>query len=196
MFESLTDLVTSSATAYAVIAGFVALDAVFPVVPGETLITTGAVLAANDELSIVLVILSGVVGGVLGDNVSYLLGAKIGTRIAPRLFSGERGRSQLRWAREQLRARGAVIIVAARFIPGGRTATTFAAGTLAYGRRRFVAVDLVAVALWSCYAAALGWFGGEAFQDSLWKPLLIAVAVASVVALAGEAYRRRTTPSS
>lgn len=194
MFDSLTELITDSPTTYAVIAGFVALDAVFPLVPGETLITAGGVLAANGDLSLPLVMLAGALGGVLGDNASYLAGARLGRRVAPRLFSGDRAQRQLQWARHQLDERGAVIILVARFIPGGRTATTFAAGTLEYGWRRFLAVDTVAVLLWAVYAAMLGYLGGEAFRDSFWKPLLAAIVVGSALAGLGELYRRRTTP--
>ncbi len=62
MFDSLVDLVTASAISYLVIAGFVWLDAWFPVVPGESLIITGAVLAAQGSLSIWLVLVAGVGG--------------------------------------------------------------------------------------------------------------------------------------
>lgn len=194
MFDSLTDLITDSALTYLVIAGFVALDAVFPVVPGETLITSGGILAANGELSLPLVVLAGTLGGVVGDNASYLAGAKLGRRVAPRLFKSERAERQLRWARHQLDRRGAVIILVARFVPGGRTATTFAAGTLEYEWRRFLVADTVAVVLWAVYAAMLGYLGGEAFRDSFWKPLVAAIVVGSLLAALGELYRRRTTP--
>ena len=50
MVGSAEDLVTASAITYLVIVGFVRLDAWFPVVPGETLVLTGAVLAAQGKL--------------------------------------------------------------------------------------------------------------------------------------------------
>jgi hypothetical protein len=42
VLDSIPDLLTASALAYVVIFGFVWLDAWFPVVPGETLIISGA----------------------------------------------------------------------------------------------------------------------------------------------------------
>jgi membrane-associated protein len=83
-----------------------------------------------------------------------------------------------------------VIVVAARFIPGGRTATTFAAGTLEHPWRRFIAADATAAALWSIYTVSIGYLGGQAFEESLWKPLAVGLAVAALVAVAGEAARR------
>ena len=55
-------------------------------------------------------------------------------------------------------------------------------------RRRFVVADAIGATLWSCYAAGLGWFGGRAFTDSVWKPL--ALALGAVLAGAAELVRR------
>jgi len=148
------------------------------------------VLAANDDLILPLVILAGALGSLLGDNASYGVGATLGRRAERRFFSSERGRRRVEWARRQLRERGAVIIVAARFIPAGRTATTFSAGALEMPWRRFVAIDAVAAGLWAVYIALLGYFGGATFEEDLWKPLLAASAVAVLVATAGELVRR------
>lgn len=187
------DLVTASAVAYPVILGFVALDAVVPMVPGETLVISGSILASRDELSLPMVIAAGIAGGMLGDSASYGLGATAGRRLVPKLFDDQRSRERLTWMREQLDQRAAVIIIAARFIPGGRTAATFAAGTLELGWSRFLPIDALAVTIWVSYAAALGYFGGETFEDSFWKPLAAATIVAALVTLLGETFRRRAS---
>jgi membrane protein DedA with SNARE-associated domain len=44
--------------------------------------------------------------------------------------------------------------------------------------------------LLSAFLGALGYVGGATFQHSLWKPLLLAAVVATVLSLLGEAYRR------
>jgi membrane-associated protein len=84
----------------------------------------------------------------------------------------------------------AVIIIVARFIPGGRTATTFSAGALEMPWRRFLTIDAVAAVLWATYIALLGYFGGEAFEQSLWKPILAAGLVAAAVTVGAELLRR------
>lgn len=189
-FEWLEDAIGGQVWTYPAIVVAVAFDSLLPLAPSEAMMITAGVLAANDELILPLVILAGFLGGVLGDNASYGLGASLGRRAERRFFSSGRGRRRLEWAREQLRERGAMIIVAARFIPGGRTATTFAAGTLDMPWRRFVAIDAIAAGLWSTYIALLGYFGGATFEDDLWKPLLAAGAVSLLVATAGELIRR------
>lgn len=192
MFDSLLELVGGSAWAYAAIFAIVTVDAFFPLVPGETSVVTGAILAANDELSVLLVFTAGMAGALTGDNISYLLGDRFGPRVQRRLFRGEKAASRIQWARGQLQERGPAIIVAARFVPGGRTAATFSAGALDYRWRAFIAAAVVAGALWSGFSTALGWFGGNAYKESLWKPLLISAVVAVIAAGAGELYRRAT----
>ena len=49
-------------------------DGIFPVLPGETAIVAAAVLAANGDLSLPLVILAGAAGAVLGDSCAYWIG--------------------------------------------------------------------------------------------------------------------------
>lgn len=190
MFDSLLEFVGGSAWAYVAIYVIVSVDAFFPVVPGETSVVTGAILAANSELSVLLVFASGMAGALTGDNISYLLGDRVGLRMQRRLFRGEKAARRVEWSRRQLQRHGPAIIVAARFVPGGRTATTFSAGALDYRWRAFIGATLVAGALWSALSTALGWFGGNAYKNSLWEPLLISAAAAVLAAGAGEVYRR------
>ena len=74
------------------------------------------------------VILSASAGAIVGDNISYVIGMWAGERTVKRVFRGEKSRKASIWAEHQLEARGFYIIVIARFIPGGRTAVTFASG--------------------------------------------------------------------
>lgn len=189
-FEWLEDAIDGQVWTYPAIVVAVALDSLLPIAPSEAMMITAGVLAANGDLILPLVILAGLLGSLLGDNASYGLGASLGRRAERRFFSSGRGRRRLEWARRQLHERGAVIIVAARFIPGGRTATTFSAGALGMPWRRFVAIDAVAAGLWATYVALLGYFGGATFEEDLWKPLLAAGGVAVLVATAGELIRR------
>lgn len=168
----------------------VAIDSLLPIAPGETVMITAGVLAADGDLTLPLVILAGAAGSLLGDNCSYALGASLGRRAERRFFSSERGRQQVKWARRQLDERGMAIIIAARFVPGGRTATTFSAGTLELPWRRFLAIDAIAATLWATYVALLGYFGGAAFENDLWKPILTASGIAILVAAIAELVRR------
>ena len=188
--DALEKVVGDSLWTFPAIVAAVGIDSVLPVAPGEAVVITAGVLAADGELNVVLVLVSAALGGFLGDNVSYLLGVSLGRPAERRLFRSERGRRRAAWARRQLEERGAAIIIAARFIPGGRTATTFSSGTLEMPWRRFATIDAFAASLWAAYVTALGYFGGSTFEESLWKPLLLAALVAVVVAAGAEGLRR------
>jgi membrane protein DedA with SNARE-associated domain len=191
LFDQFTQLVSdASGWAYAIIVVLAFLDALVPVVPSESSVITAGVVASSGDLSVPLVILAAAAGAFAGDNTAYLLGRRFGTRIEARFFRGDRGQKQIQWAERQLAERGGELIVIGRFIPGGRTAVTLSAGTLAYPWRRFALFDAAAALVWAFYATLLGYFGGRAFEDAPWKGLLLALGIAFAVAGAIEMTRR------
>lgn len=190
MFEWLTQEVSHSAVTYPVLAFAAAADVLFPLIPSETIVVTAGVLAAQGDLLIWLIVPVVAIGAFVGDNLCYLLGRKVGDPIADRLFADAKGQARLQWAEEALARRGAILIGVGRFIPGGRTATTFAAGTLEMPYRQFVVADAFAAAIWALYVSMLGYLGGETFKDSLWLPLATSFAAAMLVGLGFEVWRR------
>jgi len=157
-----------------------------PFVQAEAVVLTAAVLAAQGDLIIWLVVLAAALGGFVGDNASYFLGRVVGCRLAGRFISKKR----LERAERGIKRQGGTLIVVARFIPVGRTATTFAAGTLEMPWRRFVVADALAATLWAVYATVLGYAGGASFEHSFWLPLVFAFGIAGLLALGFEIYRR------
>ncbi len=199
MFESLTDHVSGSPWTYVFLVVISALDAIIPLVPSETSVILAGVLASSGDLILVLVILCAAAGAILGDNISYWIGRKVGHRIVDRFFKGER-RKQVDWAHKQVQTRGGYLIIIGRFIPGGRTAVTLSCGMLEMPWRRFFAFDVVAGLIWGTYAALLGYLGGTTFEEEPLKGFLLAFAVALLVGGVIEAVRwyrrRRVVPDS
>ena len=192
MLEALLESVSAAPWAYAAIAVIVALDAFLPVVPGETAVITGGVLAAQHELSLPLVVVAAFAGALAGDHVSFGIGRVLGQRACRRLFGGAKGQRRLSWAAGWIAERGRIVLLAARFVPGGRTAVTFAWGALPLGWRSFVVADAIAAAAWSIYAAGLGHLGGQAFADSFWPALLAALAATALLTAALGIFGRRS----
>jgi membrane-associated protein len=185
-----TQLVSdASGWAYGVICLLAFLDALVPVVPSETSVITGGVVASAGDLSLPVVIGVAAGGAFLGDNTAYLIGRRYGTRARDRFFSGEKARKRIEWADRQLGERGGELIAVARFIPGGRTAVTLSAGTLHVPWRRFVLYDAAAALSWALYAALLGYFGGHAFENAAWKGLVLALGIAFAVVAGVEVVR-------
>lgn len=194
MFQSFVDAVSGSSWTYGLVFLVAMLDAFFPVVPSETVVIAAGVLAASGDLILPLVMLAAAGGAVVGDNVSFGAGHFLGERIVQKLFTGKR-RRHIDRAERLLDERGGYLIVVARFIPGGRTAATFAAGTLEWPWRRFIKFDVLAGAIWGVYAAMLGYLGGKSFEKSPLKGFLLAFGVALLITFMIEAvrwYRKRT----
>ena len=196
MVESLTELVSASPWTYAVVLGFAALDAVFPVVPSETAAIAAGVLAGAGDPSIALVVAAAGAGAFLGDSSSYAIGRTAGQTASRPLFRGSKGRARREWAERTLDRRGGYLLVVARFVPGGRTATTLTAGITRMRWPRFVRFAALAAVLWASFAAGMGYLGGRAFEEEPWRGLVAALALAGTIILGVEIVRRlpRATP--
>jgi membrane-associated protein len=190
VFESIVDAVSGSDWSYLVVFAVAAIDAFFPLVPSEATAIAAGVVAGAGGLSVELCILAAATGAFVGDNISYAGGHFLGDRLQRRFFSGEKARGRLEWADRMLKERGWYLIVVARFIPGGRTVTTFTAGfTSAISWPKFLLFDAIAGAIWGSYSVLLGYLGGRSFEEEPWKGLLLAFAIALAVTGVVEAVR-------
>jgi membrane-associated protein len=179
VFDSLVTLVSDAWWTYPLVFGVAMVDAFFPLVPSETVAITAGVLAGSGGLSLPLCILAAAAGAFVGDNISYGIGHWLGEHSVKRLFRGDKAHRAFAWAERMLDERGTYLVVVARFIPGGRTATTFSAGYVqSFPWRRFLPADALAAVIWGSYTVLLGYVGGKAFEDHPWKGLLLAFAIA------------------
>ena len=165
------------------------LDSVIPVVPSETMVIIGGVAAGQGEQSLLFVILAGAAGAFLGDNTAYLIGARMSGSIQRRADTHPKWRRRLEWADAQIRSRGGIVLITARFIPGGRTVLTLSCGITHQPRRWFMFWIAVAALIWATYAAALGYFGGKTFEEDHTKAFLLAFGAALSVTVVIEIVR-------
>jgi membrane protein DedA with SNARE-associated domain len=189
VFDFLFDLL-SSPWAYAIVLGIAALDAVVPAVPSESLAITAGVLSGVGKLHVAPTIAAAAVGAFIGDSTSYVLGRTLGRPAQRRLFRGDRAKRALGWAERQLEERGGYLIVVARFVPGGRTATTFTAGLVRFPAWRFVGFAAIAAIAWASYAVLLGYLGGRVFEENPLLALVVALGIAFAITGVVEAVRR------
>ena len=164
-FDWLKDF-SSSPWFYLIIFVIAVFDSVLPVVPSETLVIIGGVAAGSGSLSITLVILSAASGAFIGDNMSYLLGREASDAITRRYTKTERGKHRLETVIHQIHERGGLLLITARFIPGGRTVLTLACGITRQERKWFVQWAAAAACIWALYASLLGFIGGKTFEDN------------------------------
>jgi membrane protein DedA with SNARE-associated domain len=190
MLESLTDLISASPWTYAAIFAIAALDAVFPVLPSETAVITAGVVAGSGDLSLPLLIALAAIGAFAGDSAAYGIGRLVDGRVHRLLVAGRRGKRRFELVERAFATRGTFLVLAGRFVPGGRTAVTVTAGATAFPYRRFAGLALAAGVLWATYAALLGYLGGRVFEDEPLKAMLFGLGLAGGAALMIEAVRR------
>jgi membrane protein DedA with SNARE-associated domain len=190
------DLAELAGYAYLVIFLLAAFDVVVPILPSESVVILGAVLAQQGRLSGVSVFLAGAVGAIVGDHLSYGLGrwSRRGKPVGRALGRpGTRSARVQSWAAQQLHGHGPAILLVARFIPGGRTAGTFMSGRLAFPLRRFSPITILAGPLWAGFGVALGYLGGRAFHDNTLLATGLGVLIGTAIALAVDLSLRRWT---
>lgn len=160
------DTFTGSPWFYLVVFGIALFDSVIPIVPSETTVILGGIAAGRGNLEIALVILTGACGAFLGDCTAYQIGRRAGGLLSRWFFRGERGAQRLERAGEAIAKRGGVLLITGRFIPGGRTAVTFACGLTGqpfWGW--FARWDALATVVWASYAGLLGYLFGDRFKN-------------------------------
>ena len=190
MFNTIVDAVSGSNWSYLLVFAVAMIDAFFPLVPSEATAIAAGVVAGAGDLRVELVIPAAALGAIVGDNICYAGGHFFGQRVTDRFFSSEKSKERLAWAERMLDERGGYLIIVARFIPGGRTVTTFTAGFVkTFPWRRFIVFDVIAGVIWGSYTVLLGYFGGKTFEEEPWKGLLLAFGIAIAVTAAIEVYR-------
>lgn len=134
------------------------------VVPAEPLILLASFLARSDRFAIEYVLAATFFGGLLGDQVGYLLGRYGGPRMVAR------GPLARIWQRHEARALGlfqkqaALSVSFARFISFVRTLMPWFAGMSRMSYGKFLFYDLLGVFGWATASVALGFLAGSSWE--------------------------------
>ncbi|WP_250029593.1 DedA family protein [Paractinoplanes maris] len=177
------DAVAASPWILAVVFVVAGLDALVPFMPSEsTVLACGVAAAGTGRPHLGLLVLVAAAGAWAGDVLSYRVGRRSTAAVTARL-SHRRAVAVHDWVRRLLRSRGGLVIVFARYVPGGRSTTALAAGLVGYPPKRFAWYTAAAVVLWASQAALLGYLGGTLFEH---HPLLgFLVAGSAALAITG-----------
>lgn len=173
---------------YLFIGGFVVFDAVIPVFPSESLLTSASNLAAQDGSDIVLwqLIAAGTVGAIVGDSLLYWLSRTVlRSSMAERV---DRARADPRVARGLTVVDDAAetLIVFGRFVPGLRFVVGASMGLMSYPYRRFLMFDAIGGAFWATYTCVFSYLVASIIDG---KPIIsFATSVIVTTALLGFLY--------
>lgn len=146
----------SGAWAYLAMAAMVFGDAICPVLPGETTLNTGATLAAQSHLHLVLVIAAGAVGAVVGDSTLYWIARIAKRRVQPQIERAEKD-ERVALALSFLNGNAPLLIVAGRYVPGLRFFVNATMGVTEYPYLRFLPWSALGGVIWSTYTCLLAY---------------------------------------
>ena len=121
---------------------------VTPFLPGDSLLFGVGTFAAGGSLRVTTAFLLLWSAAVIGDNVNYWIGRKVGPRVFHRPDVRFFKRQHLDRTHAFYEKHGVKTIIIARFLPIIRTFTPFVAGIGAMSYRRFLPFDLLGGLLW------------------------------------------------
>lgn len=198
MIENITSWLETvpAALVYAVIFLLVfAEDALFFgfVLPGETVVIVGGVLASQGRLELAVLIPLVVVAAIAGDSVGYEVGKWVGPKFVESRFLRTR-QGGIHKAQDLLARRGQSAVFLGRFTAFFRAMMPALAGASHMPYRRFLPANAAGGIVWGVGTVLLGYFVGTAYERiaaRIGQGLAVAAAIAAIAAFVVWRVRRR-----
>ncbi len=153
--------------AYAAVFALPALEAsVFAgfVIPGETAIIFGGVLASQHHANLAVVLLLAIAGAIIGDSVGYEVGARYGHRLKATRLGQLVGEQRWRQAEAFVHRRSAPAVFFGRFTAILRALVPASAGTARVPYRKFLFWNVLGGTCWAVGFVMLGFLLGDTYH--------------------------------
>lgn len=156
------------------------------VAEGETITLLGGVAAHQGLLRFWLVVASVALGGMIGDQLLYLLGRRYGGRILRRFSRHEK---KIRRAQKLIQRRPYLFVIGSRFMYGFRIIGPLLIGASRLPPKLFLPLNILGAIIWALIFTTLGYVGGEVIgpwlhnldqhlKHWIWIVLALAIALA------------------
>ncbi len=164
------------------------------VFPGDSLLFTAGILASQNYLDLNTLLLVLFFAVLLGDNMGYFLGYKLGPKVFTKDDSLFFRKSHLKKSQDFFEKHGAKALVLARFVPIVRTFAPTLAGVGKMRYAKFLFFSIIGAALWAIGITLLGYYLGQVVPNiELYIiPGIIAIVLISV---SPYLYKVFTTPA-
>lgn len=134
------------------------------VLPGETVAVLAGAAAAIGQTSLASVLVVVLAAAILGDNVGYAVGRRVGPRLHRRVTNPAR-RQRLAGAEARLRLRGGLAVFLGRWTPFVRSVMPSLAGISRMPYPKFLAWDLLGAGSWAIGSVLAGYAAGKSYAQ-------------------------------
>ena len=151
--------------------------------PGDSLLFTAGFLASQGFFDIKILIAGCFVAAIAGDNIGYLIGAKLGPKIFTKTSSIFFHKKHLERAQSFYDKHGGKTIILARFIPVIRAFAPVVAGAGKMDYKRFCFFNFFGAVLWAIGVTLAGYYLGSLIPDvdKYLLPIVGLIVIASIL---------------
>ncbi len=134
--------------------------------PGDSLLFTAGFLASIGVLNLLILVVGVFLAAILGDNVGYAFGKKVGPMIFKREDSFWFHKKHLEKTQRFYEKHGGKTIILARFLPIVRTLAPILAGAGTMKYRSFFFYNVIGAVLWGIGITSAGFLLGKIIPDA------------------------------
>lgn len=166
-----------------------------PLLPGDSLLFTAGVLAANpaNNLSVWLIIALLILAALLGDNTNYFIGKLFGNLIKSKQKILFLKKEHIEKTEAYYEKYGGKTVIIARFVPIVRTVAPFVAGAGSMTYKKYIINCVIGAILWVGGITLVGYLVGNIpFVQNNFKTVVIGIVGISVLPLIIEFIKAKT----
>ena len=151
--------------------------------PGDSLLFTAGILAGQGKLDIAMVVIGCFIAAVIGDQVGFTIGQRLGPRLFRKPDSKLFQQEYVERTKQFFEKHGPKTIILARFVPIVRTFAPTLAGVGEMPRRTFLRYNVIGAFLWAVGLTMLGYALGDVIGKDIDTYLLPIIAVIILISL-------------
>ncbi len=150
--------------------------------PGDSLLFTAGILSAAGYLHFSSLLIVSFFAAIVGDQVGYYTGKKMGPRIFSRPSSRWLNPEHVKRAQDFYQKYGKKTIILSRFVPFVRTLAPIMAGIGVMDHKTFTRYNIIGGALWAIGISSIGYFLGSLIPsiDKYLIPIILGIVLISV----------------
>jgi membrane protein DedA with SNARE-associated domain len=194
-----------SSWGYLIVLGGVFLESIFLtgwLAPGTAVILLASFYAAHGELNVFGVAAVAFAGALLGDNVGYAVGHRVGEEILQKYQHRRRLKKGMETSQRWFSRYGGATVLLGRMVSGVDAFIPLTAGMGNMPYWKYMLFDFPGIAIWVGIITVLGYFFGESWETIVkvldwlgWGLLAIVISIVVVAYLARRRKGRRTVAS-